>query len=122
MIAFNDAATLIQQQRTVSGTVEQCAEALVDGRARPMTDAPGHDTAGRLLAIFQIREASARQAGRAALGIEGVLRMLAEQPDDDEVLVFHFGGAQTTFSVFVHDASRRVLGCIMLPRGSPHPS
>ena len=116
MITFHEVLKLIDNHQAVSVTVAECARALAEEGAAPLTTNPGGDSARRLLADFRIRAITAATAGRPAPGLAEVLDRLAAVPADEHVSLFHFGTAKRTFSVFVRDSGGVVLGCVVLPR------
>ena len=76
----------------------------------------GHLPVREALATFTLRERTAARAGRPVDGLGELLSQLSTMDAKEEILLFHFGTASHLSTVFVHEASRRMVGCISAPR------
>lgn len=116
MMTFNDARDLVAQHDGGEEALRECRKALLAGELVEVHPSPAAMTAGDALTTFRIRSRTAHAAGIETAGFDETLRSLAEVATEQEVLMFHLSSSRRTFSLFVLERSRRIIGCIRVNR------
>ncbi len=77
---------------------------------------PAHSSARSALTAYTLRQHTMAKAGIPVPGLSEILSELSTLPPEDRLLLFHFVADRQLFTVFVHEVSGRMAGCVALPR------
>jgi hypothetical protein len=94
--------------------------ALRAGSVVAIVPGPGRGTARNLHGTFSVRQATAAAACVPTAGFSLTLTSLKELDPAESVLILHFAGVSDVFSLFLTEATSRILGCIWVGRDDSH--
>jgi hypothetical protein len=70
---------------------------------------------------FRVRSNTSKAAGIETWGFDETLNALAALPPDENVLMFHFSSQRRTFTLFVSESKRTIIGGIRVNRRDVQP-
>ena len=115
-MTFEEIRQLIIGQNTATECIKECREALASNDVVEVQPRPGQMIVRDALGTFRIRANTSKAAGIETCGFDETLNALAALPADENVLMFHFSSQRCTFSVFVSESRRSIIGCIRVNR------
>jgi hypothetical protein len=121
MMTLDEVRRIVSADSGGTECIKECRRALASNELFEVEGSHGRIGARHIMRTLRIRLKSTEAAGIGTCGFQETLNGLAAVPPDQPVEMFHFSSLRRKFSLFVHEPTRTVIGCIYVNRRDVRP-